>query len=96
MKNYTKSTFTHFRRDQRQYCIKYDRHDTTNRLLLLIIYFPHIQTLSDPGQGERRRAARRAGVDAEVDSDRVARRVAQPHATVPETSPTLRLRRTYI
>lgn len=53
----------------------------------------HTQTLPDSWQGKRRRTARRIGVDAEVDSDRVARRVAQPHAAVPETSTTLRLKK---
>lgn len=51
------------------------------------------KALPDPRQGERRRTARRTGVDAEIDSDRVARRVAQPHAAVPETGPTLRLKK---
>jgi len=59
----------------------------------VLIYFRLIQALLDSRQGERRRTARRTGVDAEIDSDRVARRVAQPHAAVPETGPTLRLKK---
>jgi hypothetical protein len=62
------------------------------RILFMCVCYTCPQVVPDPRQGERRRSARRTGVDAEIDSDRVAGRVAQPHAAIPKTGPTLRLK----